>query len=312
MKLVEYLIMQTANTVLMVRPASFYANPQTVQSNSFQKYSLSLNDVTHEAQIAFDQYVNVLRHSGINVIVIQDELINETPDSIFPNNWLSTSADGTIFTYPMEALNRRRERRPEIVNHLCQNFVVNKLIDLSPYENRNFFFEGTGVLIFDHNSKNAFICRSTRSSEFVGMEYEKLTDYKLHWFDATDQEGKAIYHTNVMLSVGKRFAVVCLESIHNQHEREQLITVLEECGKQIIDVTYEQMENFACNILELVDQLNAPVYAMSKRAWSAFTPEQQNQISQYATLALGEIDIIEDLGGGGARCMLAEINLQKK
>ena len=144
------------------------------------------------------------------------------------------------------------------------------------------------------------------------MEYEKLTDYKLHWFDATDQEGKAIYHTNVMLSVGKRFAVVCLESIHNQHEREQLITVLEECGKQIIDVTYEQMENFACNILELVDQLNAPVYAMSKRAWSAFTPEQQNQISQYATLALGEIDIIEDLGGGGARCMLAEINLQKK
>ncbi|MCG2574954.1 arginine deiminase-related protein [Acinetobacter sp. ME22] len=303
--------MQTTNTVLMVRPAAFYANPQTLHSNSFQKHIENSVDTTYQAQIAFDQYSEVLRQAGIHVVIIEDGLINETPDSIFPNNWLSTSNDASVFTYPMEALNRRRERRPEILNKLCHEFIVNKHIDLSPFEKQGFYFEGTGVLILEHDHQKAFVCRSTRSAELVGQEYSKLSGYELFWFNATDRNGKSIYHTNVMMSLGTRFAVVCLESIHDELERNQLINLLEVCGKTIIDVSYEQMENFSCNILELKNTNNEPVYAMSTRAWNAFNPEQQKLISDYAHLALAPIDVIEDLGGGGARCMLAEIFLQR-
>ncbi|AGH34430.1 citrulline utilization hydrolase CtlX [Acinetobacter baumannii] len=301
--------MQTTNKVLMVRPAAFYANPQTLQTNSFQKYYEHTTDSTFQAQLAFDKYVLALREVGVDVIVIEDSLINETPDSIFPNNWFSTTADSTIFTYPMEALNRRRERRPEIVSRICQEFVVNKHIDFSPFEQQGFFFEGTGVMILDHDYKKAFICRSTRSAEVVGREYAKLSDYELFWFSATDRFGKAIYHTNVMMSIGTRFAIVCLDAIHDQTERKQLIALLEQCGKSIIAVSHEQMESFACNILELKNVSQKPVYAMSTRAWSSFNPEQQKMIADYASLVLAPIDVIEDLGGGGARCMLAEIFL---
>ncbi|MEQ1144106.1 citrulline utilization hydrolase CtlX [Acinetobacter soli] len=301
--------MQTTDTVLMVRPAAFYANPQTLQSNTFQKYSKNSGNVTEQAQLAFDQYHSALLSAGVDVIVIQDEKINETPDSIFPNNWLSTAHDATIFTYPMEALNRRRERRLEVLNQLRQKFVVNKYIDLSPYENQELYFEGTGVLIIEHEHHQAFICRSTRSAEKVGKEYAKLSGDQLFWFDAVDRYGKAIYHTNVMMSIGHRFAVVCLESIHDQQEKLALIQRLQQCGKNIIDVSYAQMENFTCNILELKNKHNQPVYAMSTRAWDAFTLEQQQQLSNYAEIVQAPIDIIEDLGGGGARCMLAEIFL---
>lgn len=301
--------MQTTDTVLMVRPAAFYANPQTLQSNTFQKYVENHGNVTHQAQKAFDQYHTALIKSGVNVVVIQDEIINETPDSIFPNNWLTTSIDATIFTYPMEALNRRRERRRDILNDLRKNFSVSKHIDLSPFENHGLYFEGTGVLILDHDHHQAFVCRSTRSAEKVGEEYARLAGYNLFWFNAVDRHGQAIYHTNVMMSIGKRFAVVCLESVRDPLEKAALIERLQQYGKTIIDVTYAQMENFTCNILELKSKKNQPVYAMSTRAWNAFTPDQQQQLSSYADIARASIDIIEDLGGGGARCMLAEIFL---
>lgn len=303
--------MQTTNTVLMVRPAAFYANPQTLQSNSFQKYTENSGNVSEQAQTAFDQYHHALVTSGVDVVVIQDQMINETPDSIFPNNWLSTATDATIFTYPMQALNRRRERRPDILDALRQQFSVNKYIDLSPYENQGLYFEGTGVLILDHEHHQAFICRSVRSAEQVGQEYAKLAGYDLFWFNAVDRHGKAIYHTNVMMSVGKRFAVICLAAIPDPKEKAELVQRLQQCGKTIIDVSYEQMENFTCNILELKNKDNQPVYAMSTRAWNAFTSTQQQQLSDYAHIVQAPIDIIEDLGGGGARCMLAEIFLPK-
>ncbi len=301
--------MQTTDTVLMVRPATFYGNPQTLQTNSFQKKCEKDALVTQQAQHAFDEYHDVLLRAGVNVLVIQDAEIHETPDSIFPNNWISTSTDATIFTFPMEALNRRRERHPEILKALHQQFICNKHIDLSPYENQGMYFEGTGVLILEHEYRQAFVCRSSRSATLVGEEFAKLAGYDLFWFDAVDRTDNAIYHTNVMMSVGKRFAVVCLESVKNNEERHDLISHLERCGKMIIDVSYSQMENFTCNILELKNKNNQPVYAMSQRAWQAFTPEQQHQLSNYAHIALAPIDVIEDLGGGGARCMLAEIFL---
>lgn len=304
--------MQTTNNVLMIRPTAFHANPETMQSNFFQKTRDGMTDISLQAQLAFDAYVDALRQTGVEVTVIHDISGNETPDSLFPNNWISMLEGETIFTFPMEALNRRRERREDIIAQIRSKFVVNKRIDLSPYESKGLFFEGTGSLILDHDNKLAYVCRSSRSAAEVGQDFEKLSGYRIFWFDAKDRDSNAIYHTNVMMSLGTKFAIVCLESVACEKEREQLIALLEGSGKTIIDVSFAQMESFTCNVLELKNSIGHPVYALSTRAWNAFSAEQQNLISNYADLALAPIDIIEDLGGGGARCMIAEIFLEKQ
>lgn len=304
--------MQTTQTVLMVRPAAFMSNPQTQQSNAFQKRLANIADVQIQAQIAFDHYVNALRTADIDVQVIEDVAESGTPDSLFPNNWIAMLADGTVYTFPMEAPNRRLERRQDIIAQLATDFVINKRVDLSPHELEGRYLEGTGSLILDHDNKLAYSCRSSRSSDLVGQEFERLSGYQIIWFDACDRNAQPIYHTNVMLSVGRRFAIVCLQALPSPQERQQLIDTLQKTGKTIIDVTFEQMESFACNVLELKDKKDNPVYAMSTRAWQSFTAEQQSLISDYARLALGKLDIIEDLGGGGARCMLCEVFLEKR
>lgn len=304
--------MQTAQTVMMVRPAAFYANPETLASNAFQKPFAAVSDVAEQARYAFDGYVSALRHAGVEVRVIDDSAESGTPDSLFPNNWIAMLEDGSIYTFPMEAQNRRRERRMDIIADLTKDYEVVRRIDLSVFEARDLYLEGTGSLILDHDSRIAYACRSSRSSEEVGREFERLSGYNIHWFNARDRHLHPIYHTNVMMSVGSRFAIVCLESLASKPERFRLVEQLERTGKTIIDVTFTQMEAFACNVLEVRNQSGHPVYAMSTRAWAAFTPVQQALISGYATLALAPIDIIEDLGGGGARCMVAEIFLSKK
>lgn len=304
--------MQTAQTVMMVRPAAFHANPETLASNAFQKPLSAVRDVAAQARAAFDGYVSALRHAGVEVRVIDDSADSETPDSLFPNNWIAMLEDGSIYTFPMEAQNRRRERRMDIIADLTKDYEVIRRIDLSVFEARNLYLEGTGSLILDHDSRIAYACRSSRSSEEAGREFERLSGYSIHWFNARDRHLHPIYHTNVMMSVGSRFAIICLESLASKPERLRLIKQLERTGKTIIDVTFTQMEAFTCNVLEVRNQNNHPVYAMSTRAWAAFTPGQQAIISGYATLALAPIDIIEDLGGGGARCMVAEIFLAKK
>ncbi|WP_455819804.1 citrulline utilization hydrolase CtlX [Pseudomonas cerasi] len=304
--------MQTAQTVMMVRPAAFYANPETLASNAFQKPLAAVSDVAEQARDAFDGYVSALRHAGVEVRVIDDSAESGTPDSLFPNNWIAMLEDGSIYTFPMEAQNRRRERRMDIIADLTKDYEVIRRIDLSVFEARDLYLEGTGSLILDHDSRIAYACRSSRSSEEAGREFERLSGYNIHWFNAHDRNLHPIYHTNVMMSVGSRFAIVCLESLTSKPERLRLIKQLEQTGKTIVDVTFTQMEAFACNVLEVRNQSGHPVYAMSNRAWAAFTPVQQALISGYATLALAPIDIIEDLGGGGARCMVAEIFLAKK
>lgn len=304
--------MQTAQTVMMVRPAAFRANPETLASNAFQKPSAAFSDVAEKARVAFDGYVAALRHAGVEVRVIDDSAERETPDSLFPNNWIAMLEDGSVYTFPMEAHNRRRERRMDIIADLTKDYEVTRRIDLSGFEARDLYLEGTGSLILDHDSRIAYACRSSRSSEEAGHEFERLSGYSIHWFNARDRHLHPIYHTNVMMSVGLRFAIVCLESLASKPERVRLVKMLERTGKTVIDVSFAQMEAFACNVLEVRDQDGQPVYALSTRAWNAFTPEQQALISGYATLALAPIDIIEDLGGGGARCMVAEIFLAKK
>ncbi|MEG3133111.1 arginine deiminase-related protein [Rouxiella sp. T17] len=304
--------MQTTNTVLMVRPAAFMGNPETQASNTFQKRLVDIGDVQSKAQLAFDNYVQALRNVDIDVHIIDDIAEHDTPDSLFPNNWIAMLEDGTLYTFPMEAPNRRRERREDIIIQLDTDFVVNKRIDLSPHELEGRYLEGTGSLILDHDNYIAYSCRSSRSSNQVGKEFERLSGYRIVWFDAHDLNMQPIYHTNVMLSIGRRFAIVCLSALPSLHERGQLVESLKSTGKTIIDVSFEQMGSFTCNILELKDKVGNPVYAMSTRAWEAFTSAQQIEISSYARLALGPIDIIEDLGGGGARCMLCEVFLEKR
>ncbi|CAI0942394.1 citrulline utilization hydrolase CtlX [Serratia ficaria] len=304
--------MQTAQTVMMVRPAAFKANPETLESNAFQKPLSAVEDVAEKALTAFDGYVAALRNAGVEVRIIDDSAERETPDSLFPNNWIAMLEDGTIYTFPMEAHNRRRERRMDIIADLTRDYRVMRRIDLSDFESRNIYLEGTGSLILDHVSRIAYACRSSRSSEKAGREFEHHSGYTIQWFEARDRHQQLIYHTNVMMSVGERFAIVCMESIASESERLRLMKLLEITGKTLINVSFQQMEAFACNVLELRNLQGRPVYAMSTRAWSSFTLEQQKLIEDYASLALAPIDIIEDLGGGGARCMLAEIFLEKK
>ncbi|TFZ48459.1 amidinotransferase [Serratia proteamaculans] len=304
--------MQTTQSVFMVRPSGFAANLETRHSNFFQKKTEENENPMAEALMAFNGYADALRQAGVDVRVIEEINGQETPDALFPNNWIALLEDGTLFTFPMEALNRRRERRQDIIAQLANDFVVERRIDLSAHERTGRFLEGTGSLILDHDHKLAYACLSSRSSPEVGREFERHSGYQIVWFDAVDRNNQPIYHTNVMMSVGVQYAIICVESLRNQAQKSALIATLERSGKTIIDVSFAQMEAFACNVLELRAEDGNPVYAMSTRAWASFTPQQQALIGSYARLALGPIDIIEDLGGGGARCMLAEIFLQKK
>ena len=304
--------MQTTQSVFMIRPSGFTANPETRHSNFFQKITEEHEDHKAGAVIAFNSYVDALRQAGVDVRVIDEIEGQETPDALFPNNWIALLADGTLFTFPMEAVNRRRERRQDIIAQLANDFVVERRVDLSAHELAGRFLEGTGSLILDRQHQLAYCCQSSRSSPEVGEEFERHSGYQIVWFDAADANNQPIYHTNVMMSVGVRYAIICLESIRNEAQKNALVATLERSGKTIIDVSFAQMEAFACNVLELRAGDDSPVYAMSTRAWASFTPQQQALIGGYARLALGSIDIIEDLGGGGARCMLAEIFLQKK
>lgn len=301
--------MQTTSTILMIRPARFLSNPQTAASNAFQKSNLEAEQAQQDALIEFDAYVNELRQCGVNVLVIDDTVEPHTPDSIFPNNWISFHADGKVVLYPMEAPNRRLERRNAILEKIKKDFAVAEVIDLSTFEEAGHYLEGTGSMIFDHEHKVAYICFSSRSSPTVMQSLSSKIDYRPFWFNSVDRNGKAIYHTNVMMCLGKTLAVICLESIKDTQEKESLIKAMTTSGKKIIDISYEKMAQFAGNMLELSDNKGKPVFAMSRQAWSSLSQEQQSMISSYAKVALAPIDTIERLGGGSARCMIAEIFL---
>lgn len=304
--------MQTTSTILMIRPARFLSNPQTSSSNAFQKSDIDHLEAQQNALAEFDAYVGELRRCGVDVLVIDDTVEPHTPDSIFPNNWISLHADGKVVLYPMEAPNRRLERCNKVLERIRQEFAVEEVIDLSGFEQSGQYHEGTGTMIFDHDNKMAYICFSSRSSQTVMKSVSETIDYQSFWFHSVDRHGKPIYHTNVMMCVGKTLAVVCLESIRDQDERTALAQALTARGKKIIDISYDQLERFAGNMLELSSRNGEPVFAMSRQAWSSLTPEQQTTISSYAKVALAPIDTIERLGGGGARCMIAEIFLPRR
>jgi hypothetical protein len=297
----------------MVRPARFTANLQTAGSNRFQQPNAADGDLQPQALREFDMLVQALRAAGVNVVVFEDTLEPHTPDSIFPNNWLSLHADGTAVLYPMFAENRRWERRPELLRALVteHGFRVDRVIDLAYHEAADRYLEGTGSLVLDRTNHVAYACLSARTDSRVLEDFASRLGYEVVTFHAVDISGSAIYHTNVMLSVGRRIAVLCSECVRPD-DRDGLRQRLSGGGRTILDLTYEQLASFAGNVLELESATRGSVVAMSDQAWNALTDAQRLLLEGCIDRVVRTpIPTIEQFGGGSVRCMLAEIHLPR-
>ncbi|GAB1374544.1 arginine deiminase-related protein [Bacteroidales bacterium] len=301
--------MQTTSKVLMVRPVRFGFNEQTAGNNSFQKrgYELSAQDMALEE---FDNFVSLLRANNVEVVVVEDTPEPHTPDSIFPNNWFSTHASGELILYPMCAPNRRLERKEgvlTVIKEIGERGKMKRIVDLTHWEEENLFLEGTGSLIFDRKNRIVFACRSPRCDIAVLEELCEKIDYEFLDFGAYDREGSPIYHTNVMMCVGEKFVVACLDSITNIDERTEFISFVEDCDKELIEITIDQMEQFAGNMLQLRSTDGEQLLIMSATAKRSLTTNQLESLISYCKIISPELESIETNGGGSARCMLAEI-----
>ena len=302
--------MQATKNILVVKPCSFAYNKETAASNSFQQAAdLSDDKIYKKVNDEFECFVKTLRLKGVNVLVIDDTRLPSKPDAVFPNNWASYHADGTILLYPMCAPNRRLEKRPEIIETLRQQYQVTNVLDLSEYEAAGIFLEGTGSIIFDHTNKIAYACLSSRTNKVLFEQVATNLNYKPISFSAYDKGGKEIYHTNVMMCIAEKFAVICLDSITNQEEKEFVLQSLSQTGHEIIPISFEQMNCFAGNMLTLKNNSNGDLLVMSKSAFDSLTTEQKSIIEKYAEMVPLAIPTIEMIGGGSARCMIAEIFL---
>ncbi len=307
---------QCASCVLMVRPVSFHANPLTRDSNAFMKDDLDLSEAQQQAAAVreFDGLAKTLRDAGIDVLIFEDTRAPATPDSVFPNNWVSFHADGTVVLYPMMAENRRTERRMDIVEALSADFKfkVSRVIDLSPHESDAQFLESTGSLVLDRPNRIAYACISPRTSLDALGDFAQQLDYDVISFDAVDRDGQPIYHTNVMMAHGDGFAVICDESIKDESQRAAVLGKLQQCGHEVISINFTQMEQFAGNMLELADQQGGKVLAMSQRAMDSLATNQRERLAGHAKLVSSPINVIEDSAGGSVRCMLAEVFLPRQ
>jgi len=300
---------QTTSTILMIRPVNFVFNEQTAGSNAFQNRNAEQQRVQDNALQEFDRFVNILRENGIEVIVIDDTAEPHTPDSIFPNNWVSFHNDGTVFLYPMMAENRRLERREDIITQLEDEFKVKHVIDLSHFEHENKFLEGTGSMVLDRENKIAYACLSPRTDKEVLEAFCKDSGYEPVLFHAVDQNGMDIYHTNVLMCVGSNYAVICLDSIKDESEKQNIINSLQSTQKQVVAISFEQMNHFAGNMLEVQNKSGESLLVMSKSAWDSLNYEQKAILSSFSKPVYSDISTIENNGGGSARCMMAEVHL---
>ena len=309
---------QTTNSILMIRPVAFRMNEQTAVNNYYQKVIENLLPATvnAKAQEEFDAFVSKLRKVGVNVIVVDDTLEPSTPDSIFPNNWISFHENGDVTLYPMFAENRRLERREDILDILeDEGFVINEIMDYTSAEEDGFFLEGTGSIVLDRENDKAYCALSPRADEELFIEFCEDFEYNPILFEAfrtVGTERKLIYHTNVMMSVGETFAIICAESIDDKKERKIVLDSLRGDEKEIILITEEQVNNFAGNMLEVKGYDDKRYLVMSTSAYKSLTKKQIAQIEEHVTILSSSLDTIEACGGGSARCMMAEIFLPKK
>jgi hypothetical protein len=293
----------------MIRPVSFGFNEQTAGSNAFQVRSTEQLDVQQKALAEFDALVDKLRSNSIDVIVIDDTPQPHTPDSIFPNNWVSFHEDGKVFLYPMQAENRRLERRNDVIDRLSHDFNISEVDDLSDFEQQGKFLEGTGSMVLDRQHKLAYACLSPRTDMEVMNTFCEKSGYSPVYFHAVDGNSIAIYHTNVLMCIGEQFVVICLDAVRDEKERESLLEHFAKTNKTIIDITLKQMNAFAGNMLELVNNKGEHLLVMSARAYQSLTQLQINTLEQYCRLIYADLSTIENNGGGSARCMMAEVCL---
>jgi len=302
------------HTLVMVRPKAFGYNLQTADSNSFQQPATVVDQLAFSQRVLkeFDQMVDLLSAHEIHTRVFDDTDDVEKPDAVFPNNWVTFHPDGRVVLYPMMAGNRRLERRKDIISQLENDFIVKEVIDLTSEEDRGNFLEGTGSMVFDHFNKRIFAARSPRTHEALVKKVAGIFEYQAVIFNATDLARKPIYHTNVLLSVGKKFAVVCLDAIQEENDQDVLLEAFAETEKKVIAISYAQMNAFAGNIIEVIGDSGEPVVLISKSAFHSLLPGQLEAISQYADVLPIDVPTIEKHGGGSVRCMVAGVHLPKR
>lgn len=292
----------------MIRPVNFGFNAQTAVNNAFQVAGADAA-AQEKAQAEFDDLVTLLRSNGIDVTVIDDTPEPHTPDSIFPNNWISFHDPNTICLYPMFAGNRRQERKPPVLEQLKQTFTITNTVDLTEYEHDQLFLEGTGSMVLDRDHKIAYACLSPRTHQQVLDDFCKQMGYRPVLFTAVDAAGKAIYHTNVMMCVADRYVVVCLESLPNHAEFQMMQETIGKTGKEMVTISFEQMNRFAGNMLQVQNKTGEKLLVMSSQAYRSLHPEQVKKLEAYNRILHAPLTTIETNGGGSARCMMAEVFL---
>ena len=304
---------QTARNIFIVKPSRFGFNSETATTNAFQHKEKSLVNTAHRKALEeFNRFANTLREKEVNVTVFGDTEIPEKPDAVFPNNWITLHENGTAVLYPMQAANRRAERRPEILEALKEIFDLKQCIDLSDHENNNRFLEGTGSVVFDHIHRIAYACLSPRTDLSLFRLLCRKLEYKAVPFHAYGSNGQAVYHTNVMMAIGKKFATVCLDSIADDSERTGVCRQLQKSQRIILDISKSQMCSFAGNMLELENKQGDPLLVLSQTAYDCLNPNQTTLLASCCELVPIAVPTIEAIGGGSVRCMIAEIFLPEK
>lgn len=301
----------TTSTLLMIRPAAFAFNPQTAVNNSFQKITEQLH-VHEKALQEFDNFVNILSVYGIKVTVIQDTLEPHTPDSVFPNNWISFHEDGTVVLYPMFADNRKLERNKNIIEQLSDAFFIRTTIDLTEYEQKNAYLEGTGSMVLDRDNEIAYACLSPRTNASVLYDFCDSIGYSPVLFNAVDENGKEIYHTNVMMCIADTYVVICYASIKDGLQKQMLADKFKETDKEVIEINLQQMNHFAGNMLQVKNIAGNQFIIMSTQAYNSLTEDQVSILQSFNPIIHSSLNTIEQNGGGSARCMMAEVFLPSK
>jgi hypothetical protein len=307
---------QLTNHILMIRPANFGFNEETAVNNAFQSTE-KINDVEALKNVAiaeFDNMVATLRNKGIDVTVIKDTQTPIKPDAIFPNNWISFHDNGAVITYPMFAQNRRIERRDDIIEQIGEQFTVKNRYGFEFYENDSepIFLEGTGSMILDRPNKIVYACLSPRTSPILLDKFNVLMGTKSCVFNSVDRHGKEIYHTNVMMALGEDFVVICMDSIPDENSKMQLMSLFEKTGKEVVSITFDQMEAYAGNMLEVKANDGQRYLCMSQSAFESLTEAQKLRLSAKTNILPLPIPNIEKFGGGSVRCMMAEVFLPLK
>ncbi len=300
---------QTTNHLLMIRPVRFGYNAETAVNNAFQVASANQEAVQQQAVKEFDLFVDKLRAAGVDVTVVQDTPEPHTPDSIFPNNWISFHADGFIQLYPMFAISRRLERKPEVIDAVRKKFKISGERDFSKAEAQGIFLEGTGSMVLDRENKISYACLSARTDAGLMKQWCDDNGYRAVTFDAVDATGAAIYHTNVLMAVADKYVVICLDAIPNFHEKGMLIHTIQSTHKTIIPISFAQMNHFAGNMLQVQNAQGEKILVMSEQAWLGLDHDQQNQLQSFNQVLYSDLKTIESNGGGSARCMMAEVHL---